>query len=242
MLDVAGVQLGGRVLDVAAGTGDSTLMAARRVGPLGYVLAADVSASMLKVAAEAAGKESLTNVETRVMDAENLALDADSFDAVICRSALMLFPNPAKALTEIRRVMKPGGKVAVIVCSALEKNPYHGIIHGIVQRLGNIPLPAPGEPWMFALADSGALEDVYKRAGFLTVSVQAVSIKRRFPSVAEAIRTMRNSAGDIRELRSRLNETERERAWVEIEEQLRRFEGPNGLELPGEVLIGVGTK
>jgi ubiquinone/menaquinone biosynthesis C-methylase UbiE len=146
MLDVAGVQLGGRVLDVAAGTGDSTLMAARRVGPLGYVLAADVSASMLKVAAEAAGKESLTNVETRVMDAENLALDADSFDAVICRSALMLFPNPAKALTEIRRVMKPGGKVAVIVFSALEKNPYHGIIYGIVQRLGNIPLPASENP------------------------------------------------------------------------------------------------
>jgi ubiquinone/menaquinone biosynthesis C-methylase UbiE len=107
MLDVAGVQLGGRVLDVAAGTGDSTLMAAHRVGPLGYVLAADVSASMLKVAAEAAGKESLTNVETRVMDAENLALDADSFDAVICRSALMLFPNPAKALTEIRRAFPP---------------------------------------------------------------------------------------------------------------------------------------
>jgi hypothetical protein len=53
---------------------------------------------------------------------------------------------------------------------------------------------------------------------------------------------MRNSPGDIRELMSRLNETERERAWVEIEEQLRRFEGPNGLELPGEVLIAVGTK
>jgi ubiquinone/menaquinone biosynthesis C-methylase UbiE len=242
MLDLASVEPGKRVLDVAAGTGESTLMAARRVGPLGYVLAADVSGSMLNVVAEAARKESLTNVETRVMDAENLALDADSFDAVICRSALMLFPNPAKALSEIRRVMKPGGKVAVIVFSALQKNPYHGIIYGIVQRLGNIPLPATGEPWMFALADSGALEDVYKRAGFLTVSVQAVSIKRRFPSVAEAIRTMRNSAGDIRELMSRLNETERERAWVEIEEQLRRFEGPNGLELPGEVLIGVGTK
>jgi ubiquinone/menaquinone biosynthesis C-methylase UbiE len=110
MLDVAGVQLGSRVLDVAAGTGDSTLMAARRVGPLGYVLAADVSASMLNVAAEAARKESLTNVETRVMDAENLALDADSFDAVISRIALMLFPNPAKALAEMRRVVKPGGR------------------------------------------------------------------------------------------------------------------------------------
>ena len=129
MLDVAGVQAGSRVLDVAAGTGESTLMVARRVGPTGHVLAADDSASMLKVAAEAARKAGLTNVETRVMNAENLELDADSFDAVICRNALMLFPNPAKALTEMRRVVKPGGKVAVMVFSAVERNPYHGILH-----------------------------------------------------------------------------------------------------------------
>jgi ubiquinone/menaquinone biosynthesis C-methylase UbiE len=242
MLEVASVQPGSRVLDVAAGTGEQTLMAARRVGPSGCVIAADVSASMLNVAAEVARKEGLTNVETRVADAENLALDADSFDAVICRIALMLFPNPAKALTEMRRVVKPGGKVAVIVFSALEKNPYHGIVFGIVQRLGSIPPPAPGEPWMYALGDRGALEDLYRRAGFLNASVHAVPIQRRFPSAADAIRTMRNSAGDLRELMSRLNEAERERAWVEIEEQLRRFEGPNGLEVPGEVLIGVGTK
>ena len=98
-----------------------TLMAARRVGPTGNVLATDVSASMLKVAAEAARKAGLTNVETRVMNAENLELDTDSFDAVICRNALMLFPNPAKALTEMRRVVKPGGKVAVMVLCRLRK-------------------------------------------------------------------------------------------------------------------------
>jgi len=144
MLDVASVQPGNRVLDVAAGTGEQTLIAARRVGPLGYVLAADISASMLDVASEAARKEGLTNVETRVMNAENLALDADSFDAVICRIALMLFPNPANALAEMRRVVKPGGKVAVIVFSALEKNPYHGIVFGIVRRLGNTPSSAGG--------------------------------------------------------------------------------------------------
>jgi SAM-dependent methyltransferase len=242
MLEVARVQPGSRVLDVAAGTGESTLMVARRLGPMGYVLAADISASMLNVAAEAARKEGLTNVGTRVVDAENLALDGDSFDAVICRIALMLFPNPPKALTEMRRVVTPGGKVAVVVFSALEKNPYHGIVFGIVQRLGNIPLPAPGEPWMYALGDPGALEDLYKQVGLLNVSVHAVPIQRRFPSAADAIRTMRNSAGDLRELMSRLKEAERERAWVEIEEQLRQFEGPNGFEVPGEVLIGVGTK
>jgi len=242
MLDVASVQAGSRVLDVAAGSGESSLMVARHVGLTGYVLAADISPGMLNVAAEAAHREGLTNVETSVMNAENLALESDSFDAVISRIALMLFPNPAKALAEMRRVVKPGGKVASIVFSALEKNPYHGIVFGIVQRKGNIPSPAPGEPWMYALGDPGVLEDVHKRAGFLNVSVQAVPIQRRFASTADAIERMRNSAGDLRELMSRLNEAERERAWVEIEEQLKRFERPNGLELPGEVLIGVGTK
>lgn len=242
MLDVAAVQSGSRVLDVAAGTGESTLMAAQRVGGRGYVLATDQSSSMLSVAAEMARKESRTNVETRVMNAENLELDVDSFDAVICRQALMLFPNPAKGLTEMRRVVKPEGKVAVTVFSALEKNPYQGIVFAIVQRLGNIPPPSPGEPWMFALGDPGVLEDLYRRAGFLNVSVQTIPIQRRFPSAADAIQRMRTGAGEMRELMNRLNETERETAWVEIEEQLRRFEGPNGLEVPGEVLIGVGTK
>jgi SAM-dependent methyltransferase len=242
MLDLASVQGGSHVLDVAAGTGESTLMAAGRVGPTGYVLAADIAASMRSVAAEAARKERLTNVETRVMNAENLALDADSFDAVICRIALMLFPKPAKALTEMRRVVKPGGKVAAMVYAALEKNPYHGIFYGVVRRLGKIPPPAPGEPWMYALGDLGALEDVYRRAGFLNVSVHAVPIPRRFPSAADAMRSMRNSAGDLRELMSRLHDADRELAWAEIAQQLRQFEGPNGFEAPGEVLIGVGTK
>ena len=242
MLDLANVQVGSRVLDVAAGTGEQTLMAARRVGPSGYVLATDISANMLNLAAEAASKAGFTNVDTRVMDAENLDLDPDSFDAVICRNALMLFPNPAKALTEMRRVVKPGSKVAVMVFSAVERNPHHGIPFAIIRRLGNIPPPAPGEPWMYALGDPGVLEDVYSRAGFLNVSVHAVPIQRRLPSAADAIRSMRNSASDVSELMSRLNDADRELAWAEIEQQLRQFEGPNGFEAPGEVLIGVGTK
>jgi ubiquinone/menaquinone biosynthesis C-methylase UbiE len=242
MLDLAGVQAGSRVLDVAAGTGDQTLMAARRVGPTGNVLATDDSASMLKVAAEAARNEGLTNVETRIMNAENLALDADSFDAVICRNALMLFSNPAKALAEMRRVVKPGSKVTVMVFSAAQRNPHHGIPFAIIRRLGNIPSPAPGEPWMYALGDPGVLEDVYSRAGFLNATAHAVPIQRRLPSAADAIRSLRNSASKVSELMSRLNDADRKLAWAEIEQQLRQFEGPNGFEAPGEVLIAVGTK
>ena len=242
MLDLAGVQAGIRILDVAAGTGESTLMAASRVGPTGHVVAADVSTSMLSVAAEAARKAGFTNVKTRVMNAENLELDTDSFDAVVCRIALMLFPNPAKALSEMRRVVKPGGKVAVMVYAALEKNPFWEIFHKTVRRLGNIPPPAPGEPWMFALGKAGALEEVYRWADFLNVSVRAVPITRRSPSAAAAVENMRKGTGDIREVMNRMNEADQERAWAEIAEQFKQFEGPNGCEIPGEVLIGVGTK
>ena len=135
MLDLAEVRIGGRVLDVAAGTGDQTLMAAERVGPTGYVLATDISASMLKLAADAALEAGFTNVETRVMEAENIDLDADFFDAVICQLGLFLFPNPANVLRAMRRVVRPGGKVAALVFSTAEKNPYQGITLGVAHRL-----------------------------------------------------------------------------------------------------------
>jgi SAM-dependent methyltransferase len=197
---------------------------------------------MLNVAAEAARKAGLTNVETRVMNAENLELDADSFDAVICRMALMLFSAPDKALNRMRRVVQPGGKVAVMVHAALERNPYHAIRQETVRRLGNIPWPAPGEPWMFALGAPGVLEGLYREAGFQNVSVNAAPIPRGFPSAAAAVGNMRKGAGDLKELMMELKEADREIAWAEIEEKFRRFEGPNGFEIPGEALIGVGTK
>jgi SAM-dependent methyltransferase len=242
MLELAGVQSGSRVLDVAAGTGESALMAARRVGPTGYVLAVDVSASMLNVAAQEARNKGLTNVETRVMSAENLELEADLFDAVICRNALMYFPNSVKALTEMRRVVKPTGKIAVMVHSSLEKNPYHGIPFGVIRRLGNLPAPTADEHSMYALGDPGRLEDVYNKAELPHVRVHAVPRPRHFSSAADAVGGMRKTGREVKELISRSNEADQERAWTEIAEQFKQFEGPNGLEIPGEVLVAVGTK
>ncbi len=118
MLDLADLRTGNRVLDVAAGTGDQTLLAAGRVGPTGYVLAIDLSTNMLNSAAEAVRRAALTNVETRVMNAESLDLDTDSFDAVICRFGLHSFP---KAMRGMRRVVKPGGKVVALERSTVEK-------------------------------------------------------------------------------------------------------------------------
>ena len=105
MLNLAGIRPGHRVLDVAAGTGEQTLMAARRVGPGGFVLATDIADRMLAYLDEAARNEGLTNVQTRLVDARLLELKRDSFDAAICRLALMLIPERHKALTAIHRAL-----------------------------------------------------------------------------------------------------------------------------------------
>jgi ubiquinone/menaquinone biosynthesis C-methylase UbiE len=232
MLELVGLRAGDRVLDVAAGTGDSSLMAARRVGPSGHVLAVDISANMLKGADESAREASLTNLDTRVMNAEKLDLEADSFDAVICRIALMLFPDPMKALTEMHRVVKPGGKVAVVVFSTAEKNPYHSLPLAIVRRLGNMPSPAPGKPGMFALGGSGVLEDTYKQVGFRDVAVQAISILWMRACTSEAITVYKDSYAVLRDNMAKLNESDRELAWKELSTNLAGSEGRAGLRFP----------
>jgi SAM-dependent methyltransferase len=241
MLDLANMRVGDRVLEVAAGTGDLAIMIARRVGPNGYVLATDISTSMLNAAAEAVRNAGLTNVETRVMDAENIELDADSFDAVICCMGLMLFSNPVKTLIGMHRVLKPAARVFALVWSTEEKNPYRSVPLAIVRRIGNNLTEEPGLR-LFALGKPGVLEETFRAAGFLDVAVYTVPTQWRFPSTAEAVRFMKDSYPGLQHLMTQLSETERELAWTEIEQQLSQFEGPNGFEAPGEVLMGVGTK
>lgn len=234
MLDLADIRTGNRVLDVAAGTGDQTLLAAQRVGPTGHVLAIDLSSNMLRGATDAVRSAGLTNVETRIMDAESLDLATDSFDAIICRSGLMLFPDPPKALKEMRKVVKPGGKIAAMVFSSAEKNPRLGIPSTVARRRGGTMSP------MFALSEPSILEKVFREGGFTDVAVHTVSVPWRIPPGTELIQRLKS--GQLGEPLAKLPDSEREPAWAEVEHQMRRFEGPNGWEFPGEVLIGVGTK
>jgi ubiquinone/menaquinone biosynthesis C-methylase UbiE len=143
MLDLAKIHVGDRVLELAAGMGDLAIMSARRVGLNGYVLATDISASMLDLAAETLREAGLTNVETRVMDAENLDVARSTPSMWRCVGPLMLFPNVAKALAGVHRALKPAGRFAVTVWSTAEKNPFHGLPLAIVSRLAKVPLPEP---------------------------------------------------------------------------------------------------
>src|SRR5713226_14259 len=134
MLDLANVHSGSRVLDVAAGAGGQTLATARSVGPSGYVLATDISSNILEFAASNARAAGLTNVETRVLDGENLDVEPEAFDAVISRVGLIYFPDQQKALSSMRRALKPGGWVAAIVWTTAENNKFFSLPVSIIRR------------------------------------------------------------------------------------------------------------
>ena len=233
---------GDRVLEIAAGTGDLAVMTARRVGPSGHVLATDISTNMLDLANETVREAGLTNVETRVMDAENVDVAPNSFNAALCRFALMFFHNPLKTLTGVHLALKPAGRFAVTVWSTAEKTPFHALPLAIANRLASLPLAGPRQPGMFALSGQGVLEECYMKAGFRAVAVRVVSVQRHSRSTADAVSAMKDSFPRLQTLLTKLSDADRALAWSEIEQQLRQFEGPNGFEAPGEWLVGVGTK
>ena len=242
MLDLAGVGVGYRVLDVAAGTGEQTLAAARRVGPTGAVLATDIAVQMLALAAEAAAQAGLRNVETRVLDARDLDLEPGSFDAAISRLALMLLPERALALAGIHRALKPGKKFVALVMATAGECPFIALPMGIAARRGWTPQAPFGDPGMFALGDPAVLEAAYRDAGFREVAVEAAPVQRRLPSLAVAVQSVRDGLPEIPQLLMHATDAERTAAWAEIEAALRQFDGTDEFVVPHTYLIGVGTK
>ena len=242
MLDLAAIGPGDRVLDLATGAGEPALTIAERVGPTGYVLATDIAPNILAFAAQAAADRGLTNLETRVMDGEHLELADDSFDVVTSRVGLIYFPNQQGALAETRRVLKPGGRVAAIVYTTPERNPFFSIPVGIIRRRANLPPPAPGQPGPFSLGGEGVLAAAFEQAGFKEMRTAVVPSPLRLPSAVECVRFERESFGALHQMLSGLTEPEREAAWDEIARELARFEGPDGFAGPCEMIVGVGTK
>jgi len=237
LLEAAELGPGDHVLDIAAGTGDQSLLAARKVGPAGTVLATDISAEMLKEAARFAELEGLTNITTRVMNAEQLDLADQAFDAVICRLGLMLVVHQQEALREILRVLKPGRKLAALVWSTPDRNPLLSISLAIVVKYvsGPVPMSSP-----FPLAGTGVFEQALKEAGFREVSVQAVPTQFRFASWDAFFQQIPNTP--VVNAMKQLSQQDQQRLQEEIRQALSQFEGPEGLVVPAELLLGVGTR
>jgi SAM-dependent methyltransferase len=177
------------------------------------------------------------------MDGESLEeLEEESFDAVISRVGLIYFPDQQKALTGMRRALRPGGRIACVVYSTAENNKFFSIPVSIIRKRAQLPPPLPGQPGPFSLGGVGVLEEAYQRAGFREAETRIVPSPLRLSSAAECVRFERESFGALHQMMSGLSQPERESVWEEIERELRQFEGPNGFEGPCEMLVGAGAK
>jgi ubiquinone/menaquinone biosynthesis C-methylase UbiE len=177
--DAAQLAPGDRVLDVACGTGAVTREALQRIGPGGAVTGLDCSPEMLAVA-----RRKLPDIEFREGRAEELPFGDRSFDAVVCQFALMYFDDRQQALREMRRVLRPGGRVAAAVWDRLERTPGYAALTELVEKhLG----PDAGKPIRdaFALGDVGAVRSLFESAGFASVEVASVDATARFPSLGD---------------------------------------------------------
>jgi ubiquinone/menaquinone biosynthesis C-methylase UbiE len=163
-------QPGERVLDVATGPGAAALVAAKLVGPAGRVLATDLAPEFGEIVAAESAAAGVDNVEFRVMGAEGLALPDASFDVVLCQFGLMFVPDPVRALSEMRRVLRPRGRLGVAVWSSPEKVD-HFLASRILTRLAP-PLPE-GErmPTPLELSEPGLIDRHVAAADFREIAV-----------------------------------------------------------------------
>lgn len=243
MFDLAGIGEGSRVLDVAAGAGEQSLRAARRVGPAGEVLATDIAPALLERAAADAHAAGLGQVRTLELDGEELEqLDEGSFDAVISRVGLIYFPDQRRALTGMRHALRDGGRVSTVVYSTPDANPFFARPVQIIRRRAQLPPPLPGQPGPFSLGAPGVLRETLEGAGFHDVEVVTVPSPVRLVTAAECVRFERESFGALHQMMRALSPAEQEDTWAEIEDSLREFEGADGFVGPCEMLVGAGTR
>jgi ubiquinone/menaquinone biosynthesis C-methylase UbiE len=187
MIDAVSPQPGQRLLELAAGVGDTGLIAAQRLRPGGTLVSSDAAEGMLEAARARARELGVENVEFKRLELEWIDLPTASVDIVLCRWGLMFALDPEAALTETRRVLRPGGRLALAVWDRPDANPWATIPTTTLVALGHIPAPDPSMPGMFTLADSGRLADLLEGAGFTEVTVETVELEASFESLAAYI-------------------------------------------------------
>ncbi len=183
MVEALALQPGQRVVELAAGPGDTGFMAAELVAPGGTLICSDGAEAMLEVARARAVELGIDNVEFTQLELEWIDLPTASVDAVLVRWGIMLIVDPAAAAQEVRRILRPGGRAAFAVWDVPARNPWTTIPNRAMVELGHAEPPDPAGPGMFALAADGRLTDLLQGAGFEDVVVSPVAVARHYDSL-----------------------------------------------------------
>ena len=239
MLRELSPRAGDTVLELAAGVGDTGFDAAAIVGESGRLISTDFSPAMVDAARRRGAERGVSNVEYRVMDAERIELEADSVDGVLCRFGYMLMADTATALAETRRILRPGGRLALAVWGPMEQNPFFTTVAISLTQRGHLPPLEPPGPPIFSMAGADRTTALLEGAGFSGVRTEPVPVRFEVPDADEYLSLISDTAGPLGLAVRGLSETDREGVRADVEDSLARFATARGYELPGVALCAV---
>ena len=197
LIGALGPRPGATVLELGAGIGETGFEAAAILGEDGRLISSDFSPEMVEVARRRGTERGVGNVDYRVIDAERIELDSGSVDGVLCQSTYMLVADPAAALAETRRVLRPGGRLALSVWGAPERNPWASIGGMVLVERGCMPRPEPGAPGIFSMASEERTRALLDGAGFRSVRTEDVPVRFAFRDLDDYERWVIDVAGAL---------------------------------------------
>jgi SAM-dependent methyltransferase len=243
MIDAVSPQPGQRILELAAGVGDTGLLAAELLDPGGTLVSSDATEGMLEAARARALELGAENVEFARLELEWIDLPTATVDAVLCRWGFMFAVDPEAALTETRRVLRPGGRLALAAWDQPDHNPWATIPTRALVALGHVPAPDPSAPGMFALAAPGRLTELLEGAGFTEVMVGAVDLEGNYDSLDAYVEETRDLSGQFGDIVDGLSEADRDALRTEIAALAAPFASGAGgaLRIPARSLVAAAS-
>jgi len=232
---------GERVLELASGPGGGGIAAARLVGPEGEVVLSDVAPAMTEIAARRAQAAGLTNVSARDLDLEDVAEPDAAYDVALVREGLMLVVDPVRAVREIKRVLRPGGRAGIGVWGPRERNPWLALVLDAVGVQLGAPMPPPGVPGPFSLDDAERFVGVLTEGGLAGVRVDEVAVPYQATSFEDWWTRTSALAGPMAKVLASLPEPARHELEARARAAAEPFRTETGYEFPGVALVAAAT-